>query len=156
MIILEKLSSQGVHRIEITVGERLVEHLEYLNNKVCGSGKALASNQDQLITGMLKDFASTGYIKVDKVNTLKYNESMKFDLIKMQFPQFRKEYPSVYLSNFPWSHFEIEVYLEDFVIEGDLDLTKVPSLSEPYGKVFLKNLICKIFEFFFQFVVFTC
>lgn len=139
----------GVFRAEINkISINIVEFTIYLNNELINKG---IISREPIVSDILIEitryFITKGYIEVEKANTLKIDSSKIKSIKFMSLERFRKEYSNITLDGFPWDINSIEVYLEDTIINGDLDLSKESDfafdldIEEKTNLVFLKNLM---------------
>jgi len=158
MIILEKVTSKGLSRIEITMEGDSIKLEEFLNdksNQLRKTTQTPAFTDAQLEVSAQGLINNKGYIRVGKAGTLEADPSLFVEddltIRQLELAEFRKEYPHISLSNYPWGmQGKVEVYTEDVVIDGNLDLKEESDFTkrenEPIGAsatnnmVFLKNL----------------
>ena len=141
MIILEKLLSDGLHRIELSVDGNKVTYRSYLNDVCNGTGASVSADVDATFYEQLADFRIDGYTQVNEAGTLKPYPLDDFTL-RLSLSEFIEKYPHIKLTTHIWDEREIDVHLEDVLIEGDLDLDthgKSRSFDIP-NNVYLKNL----------------
>jgi len=143
MIILEKVLSNGLHRIELSVDGNKVTFTKYLNDVNYGTGIAVSADGDATLKEELAAYINDdGYTQVNEAGTLNTKPLEDFTVLRLSLSEFIEKYPHIELTRHIWDEREIDVHLENVLIEGDLDLdTHGKSTSfDNTNNVYLKNL----------------
>ena len=142
MIILEKVLSKGLYRIELSVNGNKVTYTRYLNDVIDSSGIIASSDVDATFNKTLTDFINEGYTQVNEAGTLNTKPLEDFTVLRLSLSEFIKKYPHIKLNTHIWGQHEINVYLENVLIEGDLDLNThgKSTAFDITNNVYLKNL----------------
>jgi hypothetical protein len=146
--VLEKFDHQGYKQVQFSLFQNRATVSAFLNGDNIHSSileKYDQKNHKNSYQKFIKIYQDMGFQEVESLGILSDKitpeERPKILAQRMSFNKFRRKNTDFYMEEVWWKNYQVDVYPDDFLAEGDIDLNNEEyDFFNDSGLIFLKNL----------------